>query len=145
MELIGIVLLIAFLCWFIPYIRGQFTYEKAQLRITVDGEEYGIYSLEEDQVIHIGDTNVCGEQLPQIFKSGNTVKFYDFNMRYPMPLICLLPMTRITPIPFHIFTGLLAFSTTKQPSYLPSAIQHNRPSGCMLHIPAPAVLLRYPC
>ena len=30
-------------------------------------------------------------------------------------LICLLPMTRITPIPFHIFTGLLAFSTTKQP------------------------------
>ena len=30
-------------------------------------------------------------------------------------LICLLPMTRITPSPFHIFTGLLAFSTTKQP------------------------------
>ena len=57
--LIGIVLLIAFLCWFIPYVRGQFTYEKAQLRITVDGEEYGVYSLEEDQVIRIGDTNVC--------------------------------------------------------------------------------------
>ncbi|WP_207657151.1 NusG domain II-containing protein [Blautia marasmi] len=57
--LIGIVLLIAFLCWFIPYIRGQFTYKEAQLRITVDGEEYGVYSLEEDQVIHIGDTNVC--------------------------------------------------------------------------------------
>ena len=55
--LIGIVLLIAFLCWFIPYVRGQFTYEKAQLRITVDGEEYGVYSLEEDQVIRIGDTN----------------------------------------------------------------------------------------
>lgn len=57
--LIGIVLLIAFLCWLIPYIRGQFTYKEAQLRITVDGEEYGVYSLEEDQVIHIGDTNVC--------------------------------------------------------------------------------------
>ena len=57
--LIGIVLLIAFLCWFIPYIHGQFTYKEAQLRITVDGEEYGVYSLEEDQVIHIGDTNVC--------------------------------------------------------------------------------------
>ena len=57
--LIGIVLLIAFLCWFIPYVRGQFTYEKAQLRITVDGEEYGVFSLEEDQVIRIGDTNVC--------------------------------------------------------------------------------------
>ena len=56
--LIGIVLLIAFLCWFIPYVRGQFTYEKAQLRITVDGEEYGVYSLEEDQVIRIGDTSV---------------------------------------------------------------------------------------
>ena len=57
--LIGIVLLIAFLFWLIPYIRGQFTYKEAQLRITVDGEEYGVYSLEEDQVIHIGDTNVC--------------------------------------------------------------------------------------
>ncbi|MEY8532084.1 NusG domain II-containing protein [Blautia pseudococcoides] len=57
--LIGIVLLIAFLCWLIPYIRGQFTYKEAQLRITVDGEEYGVYSLEDDQVIHIGDTNVC--------------------------------------------------------------------------------------
>lgn len=57
--MIGIVLLIAFLCWFIPYVRGQFTYEKAQLRITVDGEEYGVYSLEEDRVIRIGDTKVC--------------------------------------------------------------------------------------
>lgn len=57
--LIGIVLLIAFLCWFIPCVRGQFTYEKAQLRITVNGEEYGVYSLEEDRVIRIGDTNVC--------------------------------------------------------------------------------------
>lgn len=57
--LIGIILLIAFLCWFIPCIRGQFTYKEAQLCITVDGEEYGVYSLEKDQVIRIGDTNVC--------------------------------------------------------------------------------------
>ena len=29
------------------------------VRITVDGEEYGTYSLSEDQVIEINDTNVC--------------------------------------------------------------------------------------
>ena len=29
------------------------------IRITVDGEEYGIYSLAKDQTIKINDTNVC--------------------------------------------------------------------------------------
>ena len=29
------------------------------IRITVDGKEFGTYSLDKDQVIHIGDTNVC--------------------------------------------------------------------------------------
>lgn len=29
------------------------------IRITVDGREYGVYSLSEDQVISIGSTNVC--------------------------------------------------------------------------------------
>lgn len=29
------------------------------IRITVNGKEYGTYSLSEDQVIKIGDTNVC--------------------------------------------------------------------------------------
>lgn len=29
------------------------------IRITVDGEEYGTYSLSQDQVIPINDTNVC--------------------------------------------------------------------------------------
>ena len=29
------------------------------IRITVDGEEYGTYSLERDQTIKINDTNVC--------------------------------------------------------------------------------------
>ncbi|MDO5337056.1 MAG: NusG domain II-containing protein [Eubacteriales bacterium] len=33
--------------------------ESASIRICVDGEEYGIYSLSEDQVISIGDTNIC--------------------------------------------------------------------------------------
>lgn len=30
-----------------------------QIRIEKDGEEYGTYSLDEDQVISIGTTNVC--------------------------------------------------------------------------------------
>ena len=39
---------------------GIFGNSKAQkLRITVSGKEYGVYSLDEDQVIKIGDTNVC--------------------------------------------------------------------------------------
>lgn len=29
------------------------------IRITVDGKEYGTYSLEKDQMIKINDTNVC--------------------------------------------------------------------------------------
>lgn len=33
--------------------------EHPTIRITVDGEEYGTYNLDEDQVISIGDTNVC--------------------------------------------------------------------------------------
>lgn len=35
--------------------RGDYGY----IRITVDGREYGVYSLAEDQVISIGSTNVC--------------------------------------------------------------------------------------
>ena len=31
----------------------------ATLRITVDGETYGIYDITEDQEIKIGDTNIC--------------------------------------------------------------------------------------
>lgn len=30
-----------------------------KLRISVDNQEYGIYNLDEDQVIFIGDTNEC--------------------------------------------------------------------------------------
>ena len=29
------------------------------VRITVDGEEYGTYSLAKDQIIQINDTNIC--------------------------------------------------------------------------------------
>lgn len=54
------ILVLAAAFWLIPRVAGIFGNAKEQkLRITVSGEEYGIYSLEEDQVIKIGDTNVC--------------------------------------------------------------------------------------
>lgn len=41
-------------------IAGRLTSKAAQsLRISVDGKTYGVYSLEEDREIKIGDTNVC--------------------------------------------------------------------------------------
>lgn len=58
--LIGSVLAAALLCWLIPRGLGIFAGEEAsQVRITVAGEEYGTYSLSEDQRIEINDTNVC--------------------------------------------------------------------------------------
>ena len=58
--LIGVVLAAALLCWLIPRGLGIFAGEEAsQVRITVAGEEYGTYSLSEDQRIEINDTNVC--------------------------------------------------------------------------------------
>lgn len=41
-------------------IAGRLTAGTAHsLRISVDGETYGVYSLDEDREIAIGDTNVC--------------------------------------------------------------------------------------
>ena len=58
--LICSVLVLAAAFWLIPRAVGIFGTSKAQkLRITVSGKEYGVYSLDEDQVIKIGDTNVC--------------------------------------------------------------------------------------
>lgn len=58
--LICSVLVLAAAFWLIPRAVGIFGHSKAQkLRITVSGKEYGVYSLDEDQVIKIGDTNVC--------------------------------------------------------------------------------------
>lgn len=58
--LIGAVLALALLCWVVPRTAGIFAGEDAsRVRITVGGEEYGIYSLSEDQTIEIHDTNVC--------------------------------------------------------------------------------------
>lgn len=58
--LICSVLVLAAAFWLVPRAVGLFGNSKEQkLRITVSGEEYGTYSLEEDQVIKVGDTNVC--------------------------------------------------------------------------------------
>lgn len=58
--LICSMLVLAAAFWLVPRAVGFFGNSKEQkLRITVSGEEYGTYSLEEDQVIKVGDTNVC--------------------------------------------------------------------------------------
>lgn len=58
--LICSVLVLAAAFWLVPRAVGLFGNSKEQkLRITVSGEEYGTYSLEEDQVIKVGDTNIC--------------------------------------------------------------------------------------
>lgn len=58
--LICSVLVLAAAFWLVPRAVGLFGNSKEKkLRITVSGEEYGTYSLEEDQVIKVGDTNVC--------------------------------------------------------------------------------------
>lgn len=58
-ELIFIagILLLAVLLWGGMQITKNRS--SATIRITVDGKEYGIYSLDKDQTIHIGDTNIC--------------------------------------------------------------------------------------
>ena len=51
------ILVIAGILWLGFRISGQSSHNT--IRITVDGKEFGTYSLSKDQVIHIGDTNVC--------------------------------------------------------------------------------------
>lgn len=51
------ILALAGILWSGFHISGQKDHNR--IRITVDGKEFGIYSLARDQVIHIGDTNVC--------------------------------------------------------------------------------------
>ncbi len=58
--LIGGILLLALLCWLVP--KGQRFFDKdrqTEVKITVGGEVYGTYSLEEDRIIEIQDTNIC--------------------------------------------------------------------------------------
>lgn len=54
---IASILVIAGILWLGFWISGQRSHNT--IRITVDGKEFGTYSLSKDQVIHIGDTNVC--------------------------------------------------------------------------------------
>ena len=54
--IIGIVVF-ALILWGGMYFVRQGHY--GSIRIMVNGEEYGTYSLAKDQVISIGDTNVC--------------------------------------------------------------------------------------
>lgn len=54
--IIGIVVF-ALLLWGGMYLTRRGHY--GTIRITVNGEEYGTYSLAKDQVIQIGDTNTC--------------------------------------------------------------------------------------
>lgn len=57
MIFIGGILVIAAVLWLGLnwFRRGEYN----TVRITVDGREYGTYSLSEDQIISIGNTNVC--------------------------------------------------------------------------------------
>lgn len=54
---IAAILVIAGVLYLGFQISGQRSHNT--IRITVDGKEFGIYSLAKDQVIRIGDTNVC--------------------------------------------------------------------------------------
>lgn len=54
---IASILVIAGILWLGFRISGQRSHNT--IRITVDGKEFGTYSLSKDQVIHIRDTNVC--------------------------------------------------------------------------------------
>ena len=51
------ILVLAGILWLGFQITGKRSHNT--IRITVDGKEFGTYSLSQDQVIHIGDTNVC--------------------------------------------------------------------------------------
>lgn len=54
---IGALLIISVVLCILVYVVPHGTH--GSIQITVDGELYGTYSLDEDQVIQIGDTNVC--------------------------------------------------------------------------------------
>jgi hypothetical protein len=53
---IGAILVLALVLWGISALQNH---DYGSIRITVNGKEYGIYSLSEDQTISINDTNIC--------------------------------------------------------------------------------------
>jgi len=55
--LVAAILAVALALWAgMTFLHGG---EGGSIRITVDGEEYGTWPLSKDEVIEIGDTNVC--------------------------------------------------------------------------------------
>lgn len=56
-DFIAGILILAGVLWLGFQIAGKRSHN--MIRITVDGKEFGTYSLSQDQIIHIGDTNVC--------------------------------------------------------------------------------------
>lgn len=56
--LFAVILAAALISWFFLS-RDRSSREYASINITVGGEDYGTYSLGEDQVIKIGGTNTC--------------------------------------------------------------------------------------
>lgn len=62
---IGAILLFALILWIGITFLGKGNHNT--VRITVDGEEYGSYSLSKDQIIAINDTNICEIKDGKIF------------------------------------------------------------------------------
>lgn len=62
---IGSILLFALLLWIGINFLGRGSHDT--VRITVDGKEYGIYSLSKDQTITVNDTNICEIKDGKIF------------------------------------------------------------------------------
>lgn len=52
-----ILIFFAFFIWFAS--KHFFTSTSDTISITINGEVFGVFSLKEDQIISIGDTNVC--------------------------------------------------------------------------------------
>ena len=58
--LIAAVLLAAGVCWLLPRGMGLFAKQgETMLKITVNGDLYGTYSMSKDRIIEIKDTNIC--------------------------------------------------------------------------------------
>lgn len=54
---IGSILVFALILWMGISVLGKGSHNA--VRITVNGQEYGTYALDKDQIIYINDTNIC--------------------------------------------------------------------------------------
>ncbi len=67
---IGSILVFALVLWIGISVAGRGSHNA--VRITVDGQEYGTYALDEDQTISINDTNICEIKDGKIFMTFAT-------------------------------------------------------------------------